>query len=126
MAKQRKSMGEQLRQTTHQEEESIEERFRQAEGILGELRHTTGGDDLRRVKRTTFSLPHESLDTIRELRDVADRAGMRTPSQAQILRAAISELEAVTRREGVSGLKNRLETLEDIPPGRPKKDSTSG
>lgn len=125
MAKQRKNMGEQLRETTRQEEESIERRFQQAEGILGERRRTMAKDDLRRVRRTTFSLPHEALDTIKELRDVADKAGMRTPSQAQVLRAAIAELEAITKREGANGLKERLEKLEDLPPGRPKKDTTS-
>lgn len=123
MAKKRASMGEQLRETTHQEEESLEERFRRAEGILGERRQQATGDDLRRVKRTTFSLPHEALDTIQELRDVADTAGMRTPTQAQILRAAIAELESITATEGAGGLKSRLEALEELPPGRPKKDT---
>ena len=120
----RKSMGEQLRETTEQEEDSLEERFRQAEGLLGGRREESEakGDDLRRVKRTTFSLPHEALDAIGELRDVADAAGMRTPTQAQILRAAIAELEAVTQREGAGGLKERIEALEELPPGRPKKE----
>lgn len=119
--KQRKSMKEQLQATTQQEEIDLEERFRRAEGLLGQRRETSSTSDLRRVARTTFSLPHETISTIGELRDVADTAGMRTPTKAQIVRAAIAELESVTQREGASGLKERLEALEELPPGRPRK-----
>ena len=120
----RKSMGEALRASTEEEEANLEERFRRAEGLLGGRRQEaeSQGGDLRRVKRTTFSLPHEALATIEELRDVADASGMRTPTRAQILRAAIAELEAVTEREGAGGLRERIEALAELPPGRPRKE----
>lgn len=119
--KQRKSMKEQLQETTEQEEVDLEERFRRAEGLLGQRREASSASDLRRVQRATFSLPHETINTISELRDVADAAGMRTPTKAQILRAALAELESVAQREGAAGLKERLEALEDLSPGRPPK-----
>lgn len=121
--KKRKSMKAQLHETTQQEEVELEERFRRAEGLLGQRREGASASDLRRVQRTTFSLPHKAIETIGELQDIADAAGMRTPTKAQIIRAAIAELEAVAAREGAAGLKTRFEALEELPPGRPKSSA---